>query len=135
MNFEFEEGDIVHFRKDKKLEPQNTDMELVKEFVRGVFHARLADGRILRVRSSDLLRVRRPSDAVKQKEVEQRKAERAVAKKVREDRVERNLEEFAEMEEYRVPLTAKGLPDKRYKPRYNAKNSPFRIKSGPRGRI
>jgi len=127
VNFRFEVGDIV------VLVGGGQRMVLVHEFVRGLFHAKLPDGRILRVRSSQLLRVQRPSDDVKRTETDRRKAERAVELSVRRSRVERNKQEFGYLAQFRIPLTADGLPDKRYKPKYTAANSPKGIRRKPRG--
>lgn len=130
MNFEFREKDIVVLKDRPELE-----MELVKEFVRGVFHAKRPDGKILRVRSAQLVRVRRPSDEAERAAIDERKAQKAQELKLRADRVERNTEEFAHLAEYRIRLTADGLPDQRQKPKYTAKNSPERIRRKPRGEL
>lgn len=126
MNFTFAEGDIVTFKNKKD------EMELVKEFAGGVFRAKLPDGAYIRVRAPQLVRVRRPSDEVERVEVDARKKQRSIEKKAREDRVVRNENEFAELQEIGIPTTAKGLPDRRFKAKYTAKTHPKSIK--PRGR-
>lgn len=135
MNFAFEVGDIVVFTPRNKRREDGVEMELVREFVRGVFHAKLPDGRILRVRTQELIRVRRPSDEIKRAQVEERKKAKALDLQVRKDRVERNVQEFEHLKEFRIRLTAQGLPDKRCKPRYTAKNSPVIIRTKPRGSL
>lgn len=135
MNFAFTVGDIVEFATNCVRSPKCVEMELVREYVGNVFHARLPDGTILRVRSSELIRIRRPSDEVERVAVEARKAQRKVERDAREDRVERNKEEFAYMGKYRVRLTAKGLPDKRCKPKFSAKNAPQSIRARGRSNL
>lgn len=126
VNFTFKVGDVVVLRG------ASDEMLLVREFVTGVFHAKRSDGSLLRVRSSQLLRVRRPSDEARAAEVAARKALKATEIKSRLEHVTRNQRDFEEMEGIGIRLTAKGLPDKRCKPRYRAENAPLAIK--PRGR-
>ena len=126
MNFNFLVGDVVVLRG------ASDEMILVREFVAGVFHAKRADGSLLRVRSAQIVRVRRPSDEVRAAEVAARKELKATELRARKEHVDRNMRDFQVVEDIGIRLTAKGLPDKRCKPRYRADTAPVAIK--PRGR-
>lgn len=128
MNFEFRVGDFVEWKK-----MPGVRLELVREFVAGIFHAKREDGTLFRVRSADLsVRLRRPSEEIERKKIDERKARKQEELRVRKDRVEKNRKEFAHLSAYKIRLTADGLPDQRCKPRYDAKTSPKSIK--PRSR-
>lgn len=132
MNFSFEVGDIVEFRMDSPRRKNGVEMKLVRKFVSDVFHAELPDGSLLRVRTNELLRIRRPSDAVKHRQVQMRKLEKKRQRDLRTAMIERRRTEFAHVKEFGIRLTAEGLPDQRMKPRYSAKNAPIVIKSRKR---
>lgn len=121
MNFKFLVGDHVIFRPE--LNRGKDRMVLVKEFVEGIFHAETLHGQILRVRSNQMIRLYRPSVAEKQVLIDERKEQKRKELEVRKARIEKNEEIFARMREFRIPLTAQGLPDRRHKPKYNASNA------------
>lgn len=142
MNFIFKVGDTVKIRSGcKQAIPSDLDQSFViaKEFiVKGLgagklFRLRSESGRVLRVYSKDLLRLDRPEDLEAIKAKEERKALRKLKKDAKEAMVARRKEEFADMAKLKIPLTAEGLPDKRYKPRYTAATSPITIKASRRG--
>lgn len=135
MNFRFAVGDEVILSRTCGRGPKDTVLVLVREYVAGVFHAELPDGSVLRVRSSELVRVRRPSDDAARAQVAERRAQREIERAAKLDRVRRNREEFEHMEQYRVRLTADGLPDKRCKPKFSAKNAPQSIRSRGRSNL
>jgi hypothetical protein len=129
MNFSFKLGDIVVLRTDL-----HRQMVLVKEFVDGIFWAQGSKGILVRVRTAQLLRVRRPSDDIKQQAVDLRKLERAKLKVLRNKRREENIAEFKSMEKLGVRLTADGMPDQRIKKlKFSAVNAPVIVKIKPRG--
>ena len=126
MNFVFKVEDVVRFRDDCPRQPR-TRMALVKEFVGKAWWAKTDTGAYLRVRSNELLLLFRPSEEVERRAVEARKVERKRMRDFKDKTVRRNQEAFAHMEEYKVPLTATGLPDKRYKPKYTVQNVPRHV--------
>lgn len=80
---------------------------------------------VYRVRTSDVVRIRRPSDDVEADRIAHKKLERAAKKDIEDRMIARRREEFQHLEEYKIRLTAKGLPDQRMKPRYTASNAPI----------
>lgn len=135
MNFEFKVGDVVIFRPDQGR--GDSKMRLVKAFVAGIFHAKVigGDGPLLRVRTPELIRADRPSDAIKRAAIAERRKIKKAVLAARRRRVEVNREAFVDMVEIGIRLTADGLPDKRCKPKYTAKTSPVQIKVKPRGQL
>jgi len=133
VNFDFRVGDVVEFSPSTGR--GEGPMELVRRFVPGVFHARTSDGRLLRVRTSQLVRLRRPSDEVEAAEVAKRRAEKVAEMEYRKQRVADNVAAFSHLGEIGIRLTAKGLPDRRCKPKYTASTSPVAIRQRGRNSI